>query len=65
MFKKREWSKYEHVMFIEHFTGGIKTYELLRKVDAISGETKYKQIYVGSHVHRLSGMLTNWYKGTD
>ena len=62
MFKKRKWSKYEHVMFVEDFRGGIKTYEILRKVDDISGESKYKRIYIKSCVHSLKEMLTNWWK---
>ena len=28
MLKKRRWSKYKHVMFVEDFRAGAKTYEL-------------------------------------
>jgi len=62
MFKKRKWSKYEHVMFVEDFRAGIKTYELLIRTDELSGETDYKKIYVKSCVHYLCGSLTDWYK---
>ena len=61
MFKKRKWSKYEHVMFVEKFTAGIKTYELLKRVDELTNETQYKEVYINSCVHNLSGRLTVWY----
>ena len=62
LFKKRDWTKYEHVMFVEDFRGGIKTYELLFKTDLISGETKYKKVFVKSCVHNLQQSLTVWMK---
>ena len=62
MFKKREWSKYDHVMFVEDFRGGIKTYEILRKVDKLTGESKYKRIYVKCCVHSLSDKLKSWWQ---
>lgn len=60
MFKKRKWSKYEHVMFVQDFRGGIKTYELLVRTDGLSGETSYKKIFVKGCVHYLSDSLTKW-----
>lgn len=62
MFKKRKWSKYEHVMFVQDFRGGIKTYELLVRTDELTGETNYKKIYIKSCVHHLHSMLTDWFK---
>jgi hypothetical protein len=61
MFKKRKWSKYKHVMFVQDFRSGIKTYELLVRTDELTGETNYKKIYVKSCVHNLSSLLTDWF----
>ena len=62
MFKKRKWSKYEHVMFVEDFRAGIKTYEILRRTDEITGESEYKRIYVKDCVHSLSDKLKHWWQ---
>lgn len=62
MFKKREWSKWEHVMFVEDFQAGLKTYELLRRVDNISGLTQWKRVYVKDCVHHLVTNLNHWHK---
>ena len=62
MFNKRKWGKYEHVMFVEDFRGGIKTYEILRKSCEITGNTKYKRVYVKSCVHYLAIKLKDWWK---
>ncbi len=56
MFKK--WTKWEHIMFVEDFMAGIKTYELLRRVDQKSGLTQWKRVYVKDCVHSLTGKLT-------
>lgn len=61
MLKKRNWTKYEHVMFVEDFRPGRKTYELLRRVDKDSGITEWKRIYVKTCVHELSHFLTKWW----
>ena len=45
MFKKRKWSKYEHVMFVEDFRGGIKTYELLIRTDELSEVSSIDRIF--------------------
>jgi hypothetical protein len=54
LFKKNNWSKWEHIMFIEDFSGGISTFELLKRTDLDSGLTEYKKIKVSSCVHNLS-----------
>lgn len=59
--KKRDWGKWEHVMYVEDFRSGIKTYEILRRECNISGLTEYKRIYVKSCVHSLVSMLMGWW----
>ncbi len=61
LLKKRKWSKYEHVMFVEDFRSGIKTYEILKRTDEITGFTQYKRVFVKSCVHNLSYLLNNRY----
>jgi len=63
MFKKRNWTKWEHVMFVEDFRSGIKTFELLRRVDQDSGITEWKRVYVKQCVHSLTHFLTKWWDG--
>lgn len=62
LFKKNNWSKYEHVMFIEDFRGGIPTFELLKRTDLDTGLTEYKQVKVSSCVHNLNLKLTEQFK---
>lgn len=57
LFKKRKWSKYEHVIFVEDFRAGNKTYEILKRVDELTGETQYKRIYIKDCVHGLASKL--------
>jgi len=59
MFKKN-WTKWEHVMFVEDFRSGIKTFELLRRVDQDTGITQWKRVYVKQCVHSLTHFLTKW-----
>jgi hypothetical protein len=63
MFKKRNWTKWQHVMFVEDFRVGIKTFELLRRVDQDSGITEWKRIYVKNCAHSLAKFLTVWWDG--
>lgn len=58
MFKKRKWSKWEHISFVQDFRSGIKTVELLRREDELTGLVEWKRIYVKSCVHNLVGLLT-------
>lgn len=58
VFKKRKWNKWQHVMFVEDFGSGIKTYELLRRVCEKSGLVQWKRVYVKQCVHHLSKNLT-------
>ena len=62
MFKRRKWSTYEHVMFVEDFRAGVKTYDLLRKECELTGDIRYKRVYVKSCVHGLSSALQEWWK---
>ncbi len=58
----RKCSKWEHVAFVEDFRAGIKTYELLRRVDQKSGLTQWKRVYVKQCVHHLVTILNNLFK---
>ena len=60
-FKKRRWSKYEHVMFVEDFRSGINNFEILRRKCEITGLTQYKRIYIKCCVHNLTSKLSQWY----
>ena len=62
LFKKNNWSNWEHVMFIEDFRGGIPTFELLKRKDLDTGLTEYKQVQVSTCVHNLESKLTERYK---
>ena len=62
LFKKNNWSKWEHVMFIEDFRGGIPTFEKKKKKDLDTGLTEYKQVQVSTCVHNLESKLTERYK---
>lgn len=62
LFKKNNWSKWEHVMFIEDFRGGIPTFELLKRKDLDTGLTEYKQVQVSICVHNLESKLTEQLK---
>lgn len=62
LFKKNNWSKWEHVIFIEDFTGGIPTFELLKRIDLDTGLPEYKQVKVSSCVHNLHLKLTEQFK---
>lgn len=53
LFKKNNWSKWEHVMFVEDFRVGIPTFELLKRTDLDTGLTQYKKIKVASCVYNL------------
>lgn len=62
LFKKNNWSKWEHIMFIEDFSSGIPTFELLKRTDLDTGLTEYRQVKVSSCVHNLSSKLTEKFK---
>ena len=62
LFKKNNWSKWEHVMFIEDFRGGIPTFELLKRTDLDTGLIEYKKVKVSSCVHNLHSKLTETFK---
>jgi len=59
MFTKKNWQKWEHITFIEEFTPGIQTYELLRRVCLETGDVEWKRIKVKNCVHSLSSILNN------
>jgi hypothetical protein len=62
IFKKNNWSKWEHVIFIEDFGTGIPTFELLKRINLDTGLTEYKKVKVSSSVHNLSLKLTEQFK---
>ena len=62
LFKKNNWSNWEHVMFIEDFRSGIKTFELLKRTDLDTGFPEYAQVKVSSCVHNLHLKLTEQFK---
>jgi hypothetical protein len=62
LFKKNNWSKWEHIMFIEDFGAGIPTFELLKRTDLDTGLTEYTQVKVSSCVHNLHSKLTEQFK---
>ena len=53
MFKKRNWSNWESVCFVEKFNVGCPTYELLRRTDD-TGLVQWKMVFIGSSVHGLA-----------
>jgi hypothetical protein len=57
MFKKRNWSKWRSIRFVEDFRGGIKVYELLRREDLDTGLVEWKRVYVKDCVHNLAELL--------
>lgn len=60
-FKKKQWSKWQHVLFVENYADDIPTYEILRRECALTGLTQYKRIYVSRCVHNLASMMKNWF----
>lgn len=62
LFKKNNWSKWEHLMFIEDFTRGIPTFELLKRIDLDTGLTEYRKVKVSSCVNNLHSKLTEQFK---
>jgi len=62
MFKKRNWTKWEHVMFVEDSRAGFTTYELFKRTDINSGLSEWKKVYVSKCVHSLTYLLTEWDK---
>ena len=60
LFVKRKWSKWQHIMFVQDFRSGIKTYEIMRRECEITGLTQYRRIYVKQCVHGLVTALNNW-----
>ena len=57
----KKWTKYEHVAFVEDRREGRKVYEILRKENIKTGESKYKRVYVKDCVHGLSQKLITWW----
>jgi len=62
LFKKDNWSKWEHIMFVEDFRSGIKTFELLKRTNLDTGLTEYRRVEVSSHVLHLHSALTEEFK---
>jgi hypothetical protein len=62
LFKKNNWSKWEHIMFIEDFRSGRQTFELLKRTDLDTGLTEYRKVKVSSCVHGLYLKLTEQFK---
>lgn len=46
-------------MFVEDFSAGIPTYELLIRTDANTGLNQWKRVYVGKCIHSLCSMLNS------
>lgn len=57
MFTKKNWQKWEHIIFVEDFNSGIQTYELLRRVCLKTGDVEWKRLKVKNCVHSLSHTL--------
>lgn len=57
IFKKRNWSKWQHITFVEDFRAGIEVYELLKRECTDTGLTQWKRIYVKDCVYHLSEKL--------
>lgn len=62
LFKKNNWSKWEHVMFVEDFTTGRPTFELLKRTDLDTNVTEYKKVKVSSCFQNLHSILTEQFK---
>jgi hypothetical protein len=60
--KKNNWSKWEHVIFIEDYTHGRPTFELLKRINLDNGLTEYNKVKVSSRVRDLSLKLTDHFK---
>lgn len=60
IFPKRQWSKWQHVMFYERYTYGNPVYELLQSKCELTGLTRYKKVRITSIVHQLTGRLNVW-----
>ena len=58
---KKEWDKWKHVMFVQDFRSGIKTYEILRRECKLTGNVQYRRVYVKQCVHNLVHSLTEWW----
>ena len=63
--EKHEWSRWEHVMFVEDFQSGIKNYEILRRECLLTGLTQYRRVYVKDCVHDLTAKLTAWWSSKN
>ena len=55
IFKRKKWSKWEHVFFVEDYQAGNKTREILRRVCENTGDVQYKRRYVDRCSHDLAG----------
>jgi RNase P subunit RPR2 len=53
-----KYTKWEHIMFVEDFRAGIKTYEIVRRIHIKTGLPQWKRIYVKQCCHRLWANLT-------
>lgn len=62
MFKKKNFSKYEHVMFVEDFRSGVRVFDLLVRYNLDTGLPEYKRVYVKKCVHRLYVLMDLWFK---
>ncbi len=59
IFKKRKWSKWEHVMYLEDFQSGIPTFELIKRTCEETNLPEYRKVKIASCVHNLANKLTN------
>lgn len=60
LFKRRAWSKWEHVRYVERYGAGIPVYELLVRKCEKTGLTQYKRVRVYSSVYGLKTFLNEW-----
>lgn len=57
---KGPFTKWEHVMFVEDWRAGTKTYEIFRRNCLKTGIVQYRCVYVSQCVHGLVGKLSGW-----
>ena len=65
LLEKHDWSKWEHVMFVEDFRSGRSNYEILRRVCKLTGLTQYRRVYVKKCVSHLTSKLTDWWSSKN
>lgn len=45
-------------MFIEDFSSGLPTFELLKRISLDNGLTEYKKVFISKRIHNLCFKLT-------